>query len=175
LIALKKITHQNLCECIYDIETTEEQKGFVDSNVESLAEAYASITNGGFATPYAVYNDDIMIGFVMYTFFDRADAVDISDPQTAPESYKSSPCYYIWRILIDRNQQGKGYGKQAIAKIIDEIKTMPYGKADRIYTSWAPDNIASKMLFESFGFVETGEVDGSLEEGDYEIVVRLDI
>ena len=28
---------KNLCECIYEIQTTEEQKAFVDSNVESLA------------------------------------------------------------------------------------------------------------------------------------------
>jgi len=174
MITLRKITHANLCECIYEIKTTDEQADFVDSNAESLAEAYASIANGGFATPYAVYNDDIMVGFVMYTFFDKPDAVDISDPQAAPESYKASPCYYIWRILIDINQQGKGYGKQAIRKIIDEIKTMPYGKADRIFTSWAPDNIASKSLFESFGFVETGEIDGC-EDDDYEVVVRLDI
>jgi len=79
------------------------------------------------------------------------------------------PCYYIWRILIDKNQQGKGYGKQAIEKIIEEIKTMPHGKADRIYTSWNPNNIASKLLFKSFGFVETGDTDGG------EVVVRLDI
>ena len=175
MITLKKITHQNLDECIYKVKTTQEQTDFVASNVESLAEAYTSIANGGFATPYAVYNnDDVMVGFVMYTFFNGADAVDISDPQAAPESYKSSPCYYIWRILIDRNQQGKGYGKQAIAKIIDEIKTIPHGKADRIYTSWAPDNVASKMLFESFGFVETGEIDGR-QDDDYEVVSRLDI
>jgi len=175
MITLKKITHQNLNECIYNIKTTKEQEIFVASNVESLAEAYASIANGGFATPYAVYNDETMVGFVMYTFFDGANAVDISDPEAAPESYKSAPCYYIWRILIDKNQQRKGYGKQAIAKIIDEIKTMPYGKADRICTSWAPDNVSSKLLFESFGFVETSEIDGYPEEDDYEIVVRLDI
>ena len=174
MITLEKITYQNLNECIYNIKTTVEQEQFVASNIESLAEAYASITNGGFATPYAVYNNETMVGFVMYTFFDGANAVDISDPEAAPESYKSSPCYFIWRILIDKNQQGKGYGKQAIAKIIDEIKTMPYGKADRIFTSWAPDNVASKLLFESFGFVETGEIDGYPED-DYEIVVRLDI
>jgi len=168
MITLRKITHENLCECIYDIETTEEQSEFVDSNVESLAEAYASITNGGFATPYAVYANDTMVGFVMYTFADKPGG-DLSPPYALP-------CYYIWRILIDKNQQGKGYGKAAIAKIIEEIKTMPHGKADRIYTSWAPDNIASKSLFESFGFAETGEVDGDIEEDDVcEIVVKLDI
>jgi len=173
MITLKKITHKNLDECIYKVKTTQEQTDFVASNVESLAEAYASVANGGFATPYAVYKDDIMVGFVMYTYFDKPNAVDITDPPSAPEAYKSSPCYYIWRILFDKSQQGKGYGKQTIAKIIEEIKTMPYGKANHIYTSLAPDNIASKALFESFGFVDTGEIDG--DSDDYEIVVKLDI
>ena len=167
MITLKKITHENLCECIYDIETTEDQKEFVDSNVESLAEAYASITNGGYATPYTVYDNDTMVGFVMYTFADKPGG-DLSPPYILP-------CYYIWRILIDKNQQRKGYGKMVIAKVIEEIKTMPHGKADRIYTSWNPKNIPSKLLFESFGFVETGEFDGDIEDGDYEIVVKLDI
>ena len=167
MITLKKITHGNLCECIYEIETTDEQKGFVDSNVESLAEAYASITNGGFATPYAIYDNDTIVGFVMYTFADKPGG-DLSPPYTLP-------CYYIWRILIDKNHQGKGFGKQAIAKIIEEIKTMPYGKADCIYTSCAPDNIPSKSLFKSFGFVETGEFDGDVDDDDYEIIVKLDI
>ena len=157
MVSLKKITHQNLCICIYDIETTEEQKDFFDSNVESLAEAYASITNGGFATPYAVYDKDIMVGFVMYTFADKPGG-DLLPPYVLP-------CYYIWRVLIDKNQQRKGYGKQAI----EEIKTMPYGKADRIYTSWNPNNTASKSLFQSFGFVETDNTDNG------EIVVKLDI
>jgi len=167
MITLRKITHENLCDCIYNIETTEEQKEFVDSNVESLAEAFASVTNGGFATPYAVYNDDTMVGFVMYTFADKPGG-DLSAPYTFP-------CYYIWRILIDKNQQRKGYGKQAIAIIVDEIKTMPHGKADCIYTSWTPANIPSKSLFESFGFWETGEVDGCIEDDDYEVIARLDI
>ena len=167
MVTLKKITHQNLCECIYDIETTEEQKDFVDSNVESLAEAYASITNGGFATPYAIYDDETMVGFVMYTFADKPGG-DLGLPYILP-------CYYIWRILIDKNQQRKGYAKQAIAKVIEEIKTMPYGIADCVYASWVPENIASKSLFESFGFAETGEVEGDKESGDYEIVVKLDI
>ncbi|MCL2080887.1 MAG: GNAT family N-acetyltransferase [Oscillospiraceae bacterium] len=164
MINLRKITHQNLCACIYDIKTTEEQKAFVDSNVESLAEAYASVTNGGFATPYAVYDDDVMVGFVMYTYGYKPGVGDFK--LSSPYVY---PCYYIWRILIDRNHQRKGYGKQAIEKIIAEIKTMPHGSADRVYTSWDPNNTASKSLFESFGFAETGDIDGG------EVVVRLDI
>jgi len=167
VIELRKITHENLCECIYNIKTTEEQREFVDSNVESLAEAFASVTNGGFATPYAVYDNATMVGFIMYTFADKPGG-DLSP-------LYQLPCYYIWRILIDKNQQGKGYGKQALTKVIEEIKTMPHGKADRIYASYHPDNIPSKSLFVSLGFVETGEVDGNREEDDYEVITKLDI
>ena len=200
MVNLRRITHQNLRACIYDIKTNEAQKDFVDSNVESLAEAYTSITNGSFATPYAVYDNDAMVGFVMYTFADKPGGDFLSPPCVLP-------CYFIWRILIDKNHQRKGYGKQAIEKIIAEInnpaaeqrgmlfskgiglgfntlmtapegrgikpspriKTMPHGKADRVYTSWNPNNIASKLLFESFGFVDTGDI------CDGEVVVRLDI
>ena len=163
MINLRKITYENLETCIYEIQTTEEQKDFVASNVASLAEAYASITNGGRATPYAVYDDDTMVGFVMYTYGDKHGGdFEEGKPYTMP-------CYYIWRLLIDKNHQRKGYGKQAIEKVIEEIKTMPYGKADRIYVSYEPDNIGSKSLFASLGFVETGEVD------DSEVVANLDI
>ena len=58
MVTLKKITHYNLADCLY-MEIYEEQKNFVDSNAESLAEAYARITNGGFATPYAIYDGEV--------------------------------------------------------------------------------------------------------------------
>jgi len=178
MINLRKIAHWNLVECL-DLGITEEQEDFVDSNAESLAEAYASVTNGGFATPYAIYDGDVMVGFVMYTYYDKPDAYDLTDVLSSVENpadvpYKA-PCYYIWRLLIDKNHQRKGYGKQAIEKIITEIKTMPHGQANCIYTSWHPDNIGSKTLFASLGFKETGEVEGSREDEDYEVVVKLEI
>lgn len=165
MVELKKITRENFEALIEDLKVTEEQKEFVASNLGSLAQAYVSITNGGFATPYAIYDNDLMVGFVMYTYADKPGG-DITGPYT-------TPCYYIWRLFIDVNHQRKSYGSQAIQKVIEEIKTMPYGKADRIYTSWHPSNIGSKSLFASLGFVETGEVDG--DGDDYEIIVKLDI
>ena len=75
----------------------------------------------------------------------------------------------LWRIMVDKNYQGKGYAKQAAAKILDEIKTKPYGEANYIYTSYKPTNIASKNLFASFGFAETGAMDGD------ELIARLAI
>ena len=46
---------------------------------------------------------------------------------------------------------------------------------DCIYSSWNPKNTASKLLFESFGFVETGDLDGDIEDDEYEVVVMLEI
>lgn len=165
MVELKKITYENFETLIDDLKISEEQKEFVASNLGSLAQAYISITNGGFATPYAIYDNDIMVGFVMYTYADKSGK-DVDEPY-------ATPCYYIWRLFIDINHQRKGYGRQAIQKIITEIKTMPHGKADRIYASWHPNNIGSKSLFASLGFVETGEIDGDAD--DYEIIVKLDI
>ena len=163
MIELKKIeitdaTNYSLMakDCIA-LEISPEQKGFVASNADSLEEAYDGAKEGFIDVPYAIYAGDVMVGFVMYGFVKKEDDIYGED------------CYNLWRIMIDKNHQGKGYAKQAVAKIIDEIKTKPYGEADYIYTSYKPTNIASKSLFASFGFVETGQFD------DDEPIARLKI
>lgn len=165
MVELRRITYENFERLIFDLKVAKEQENFVASNLGSLAQAYISITNGGFATPYAIYDNDLMVGFVMYTYADKLGG-DVEAPYTIP-------CYYIWRLFIDINHQRKGCGRQAIQKVIAEIKTMPHGKADRIYVSWHPENIGSKTLFTSLGFVETGETEG--DAYDDEIIARLDI
>jgi diamine N-acetyltransferase len=172
MVELRRITHHNLIECL-ELDVSGEHYSYVDDNADSLAEAYASVTNGGFATPYAIYDGDVMVGFVMYTYFDKPDAYDLTDFGTTSPFRSLTPCYYIWRILVGKNHLRKGYAKQAIKKIIDEIRTFPHGNADCIYTSWNPENTGSKLLFESLGFVETGDISGDTDY--YEVIVRLDI
>ena len=85
-----------MVDCL-ELEITEDQEDFVDDNAESLAEAYASITNGGFATPYAIYDGDTMVGFVMYTYYDKPDAYDLTDflltIESPADSPYETPCY----------------------------------------------------------------------------------
>lgn len=40
--------------------------------------------------------------------------------------------YNIWHMMIDKPAQGQGYGKEALDKIINYIKTKPFGNSDRI-------------------------------------------
>ena len=159
MIELRKIaiTDDNMKECV-ELEVMPKQRGFVAPNLSSLAEAYYENKCGRNAVPYAIYADNVMVGFIMYGY------IKCEDDDTYGED-----CYFFWRFMIDKNHQGKGYGKQAMAQLLDEIKTMPSGAVDYIYTSYEPTNTVAKKLYESFGFVETGQVD------DGELVARLAI
>lgn len=43
---------------------------------------------------------------------------------------------------------------------LDFIKTYPCGKAEYCWLSYEPENTVAKRLYESFGFAETGDMDG---------------
>ena len=68
--------------------------------------------------------------------------------------------YNLWRLMIDKNYQNRGYGKQAVELALRFIRTFPCGKADFCWLSYEPENAAAKSLYASFGFIETGEKDG---------------
>lgn len=62
--------------------------------------------------------------------------------------------------MIDKNYQNKGYGKEAVRLALELIKTFPCGKADFCWLSYEPENEIASRLYHSFGFAETGEMDG---------------
>jgi len=161
MVELRKISilDDNIRECI-ELDVTPEQRGFVAHNATSLGHAYSWNAryneDGGYAVPYAIYADGAMVGFVMYGYI----------KQVHDDTY-GEDCYFFWRFMLDKSQQSKGYGRQAMTQILDEIRQMPYGKADYCYTSYEPENAVAKRLYESFGFVETGQVD------DGENIARL--
>ncbi|MBU5676891.1 GNAT family N-acetyltransferase [Alkaliphilus sp. MSJ-5] len=146
MIELRKITYDNFDECI-KLEPNEEQKSYVASNIRSLAQAYVSLTNNEcIPMPYAIYDNDIMVGFIMLSY-NKADEND--DENT----------YWVWRLMIDKRYQGKGYGKETMIKALELIRTFPYGKASVVYLSYEPDNVVAKTLYASLGFVETGKIE----------------
>ena len=68
--------------------------------------------------------------------------------------------YNIWRLMIDKRYQKKGYGKKAIELALKFIKTFPCGEAEYCWLSYEPENTVAKALYKSFGFEETGDMDG---------------
>ncbi len=62
--------------------------------------------------------------------------------------------YLVWRLVIDKRYQGKGYGKEAMRPALEYIRTWPRGKAEYCRLSYEPENEVAGKLYSSFGFVE---------------------
>jgi diamine N-acetyltransferase len=60
----------------------------------------------------------------------------------------------IYRFMIDRKYQGKGYGRAALSKALEEIRAIP--GVNRISIRYMPENPVAKPFYASFGFVEAG-------------------
>lgn len=137
-ILLKDIDNENWEKCISLTTDKEGQhfiiEEFVASNAVSIAQ---SKIQDGWITK-AIYDDEIMVGFAMYGF-----------------SYEDN-LYEICRIMIDHKYQGKGYGKVALGKVIEEMKN--FKDCHEIFISFEPDNQIGKRLYESFNFKDTGEI-----------------
>jgi len=133
-VELRKIDEENYSECL-KLKIRDEQKGFVASNVFSLAQAWVFYET---AYPFAVYAGDVMVGFVMMGY------------------YKPKDVYNIWRFMIDAEHQGKGYGKEALLLSIKYLREN-HG-VNEIYLSFEPGNVGAERLYAGAGFKKTGEI-----------------
>ena len=74
-----------------------------------------------------------------------------------------SPAYYDKNDSISfclKKYQHKGYGRKAVELALDFIRTLPCGSAECCWLSYEPENTVAKNLYASFGFSETGDMDG---------------
>ena len=151
MLHLEKINGSNVWN-ILKLTVSESQKNYVAANDISIIEAYTAIAGNGYAFPFGIYDDEKPVGFLMIGF-------DVDDYWTdAPEIAKGN--YNLWRLMIDQAWQNRGYGKKAVQLALDFIKSMPCGKAEYCWLSYEPENEVARQLYQSFGFAETGEMDG---------------
>lgn len=148
---LEKVNGKNIWE-LMELKVKEEQSSFVASNTTSILEAYVTITSGGYAMPFGIYENGTPVGFVMIGF--GTDESWENPPSIAEHNYN------IWRLMIDKQYQGLGYGKQALQLALTFIRSFPCGEAEYCWLSYEPENSVAKELYRSFGFTETGELDG---------------
>ena len=140
MIRLEKITRENIDE-VLALKVDESQKAFVSGNGDSLAQAYVYSKT---AFPFAVYNDAILVGFIMMGYYEV-------------KSY-----YTLWKFMIDSRYQNKGYGRKALELGIKFLQDR-FGVSE-IYTGVVPGNNVAKKLYESVGFAETGLIELGMEE-----------
>ena len=131
------------------LEVSDDQKQYIASNRDSM-ETSQKDEHREAARPFAIYAGEKMVGFAMFAF-----DIASSDPDDK---------YWLWRFMIDKNSQGKGYGAAALEKIIDYFKSQG---ADHILLSTKASNTAALSLYRKYRFAETGEMN------DGEIILRL--
>ena len=150
MIRLCRVDGKNVWELLR-LEVDEAQKDFVASNTESIVEAYTTVAAGGTALPFGIYDGETPVGFLMigYGEIPGEDAPSIAEGN-----------YSLWRLMIDRHDQGKGYGREAVRLALEYIRSFPAGPARCCFLSYEPENAAAAKLYRSFGFRETGEMDG---------------
>ena len=130
-ITLKTINENNWRECI-GLKVRDDQERFVATNENGLALAYAHKE----MEPRGIYNDDIIVGFIMFA----------KDPDDG--------LYYINRFMIDKRYQGNGFGKKALEILIEEIKGSGAETIDIIHK---PDNANAIRLYRDLGFKPTDD------------------
>lgn len=136
MVELRKVTKENFEEVIR-LNVNENQVSYVATNIYSLAQAGVYHET---AYPFAIYADEILVGFVMMGYYEREQQ------------------YTLWRFMIDKKYQGKGYGKialkLAINYMIDNFNVTELGTGTHV------KNFVAQNLYKSVGFKETEEVDG---------------
>jgi long-chain acyl-CoA synthetase len=79
--------------------------------------------------------------------------------------YESRGQYTLWKFLIDKNYQGRGYGRQALQLAIKWL--IDHFAVDEVYTGVSLGNECAKHLYLSVGFQATGQIEGAAEELKY--------
>lgn len=137
-IRLVSVTKANQA-LVMSLQLAPDQIDFVASNAESLDEAMSDSD----ARPRVVMAGDRVVGFLMY-----------EAPQDDDEAR-------IYRFMIDRTWQGRGYGKAALHEVLDEIRRL--GHIRHVSICYEPHNEAARQLYRAAGFVEQGlDEDGEM-------------
>jgi diamine N-acetyltransferase len=141
-LVLRPITRDNWRD-VADLEVLEAQRPFV-----SPVSRYLCVClYGGQWNPVGAYDGDDAVGFGMWGF----------DPEETS--------HWLGGVLVPADRQGRGYGRALVAALIELVKQQ--AGCHEIALSYQPSNTVAQRLYASFGFRETGQVEGD------EVIARL--
>ena len=152
---LEKISWENYCK-VLKLRVSKEQENYVASNKASLIHAFLEMSNGTPVYAFAVMNGKTVVGFMQLMYSNDWSGYEREDWLNSEEhkQYEGQYYYYIWRFMIDKKYQQRGYGRESFKQTLDFIKTFPAGKAEYVLLSYEPSNEVGKKLYASFGFKE---------------------
>jgi len=142
MVTLREITPENI-KTVLGLSVAPEQRSvYPRSNGYSIAEGHYPADDDP-VWMRAIYANETPVGFLMTS--------------EAPERGE----YFLWRLMVDAEHQGKGYGSRAVNLLIERIKAS--GNAKRFLTSHLKGAGDAGGFYQKLGFVYTGEVIGGID------------
>ena len=143
-VTLREITAETI-RTICALAIRAEQRKCVATNALSIAQAYFEPK----AWFRAIYAGETPVGFVML----------YDDPEEQQ--------YFLWRLMIDADHQGAGYGRRGLDLVVEHVRGRP--GARELRSSYVEGEDGPAGFYRAYGFVETGEVEGA------DVVISLDL
>ena len=132
-VKIVELNAENWYDCC-NLELTPNQKEYMEPNAISIAQSKFEQT----LKPYAIYVGEKVVGFLMYN--------------SVQEELDG---YWIYRIMVEKDFQGKGIGKAATKLMILEMAKLPNAK--KIIVGYHPENLGAHHLYASLGFIDNGD------------------
>lgn len=136
-VELREVTAETV-RAICCLDVRDEQRAYVAPVAVSMAQAHFEPS----AIFRAVYTGDRLVGFVLW----RNDG----QPETAS----------LWRFMIDKTHQKKGYGRAALSLAFAELKSLGFSV---LKTSVVLGQHSPLGFYLAIGFVEIKETTSSGE------------
>ena len=150
-VTLRELTDVNR-EAVLALHVMPEQERFVGGSVQN---ALADAAEYPQAKPWyrAVYAGEEPIGFVMISWNCEPQPPEIIGP------------WFLWKLLIDKRYQGRGYGSEAVRQVAELVRAEG---AIELLTSLVLGDGGPAGFYERLGFVPTGDLDVNKE-----VILRL--
>ena len=132
-VKIVELNEENWYDCC-ELEVSKEQQEYIEPNATSIAQSKFELT----LKPYAIYAEERVVGFLMYN--------------SVPEELDG---YWVYRIMVDKQFQGKGIGKAATKLMISEMAISLNAK--KIVVGYHPNNLGAHNLYSSLGFIDDGD------------------
>ena len=140
-VILRELTPDNR-QAVLALRTTPAQERFVSTVADSLREAERHPDEHPWLR--AVCAGGQPVGFVMVAW------------DFVPEPPHADGPYFLWKLLIDREHQGKGYGTQAVEQVVDLVRA---DGGTELLTSYVPGEGNPFPFYAKLGFVPRGDLD----------------
>ena len=146
-LIIKTIGFEQLDD-VLSLKAAPHQRDFVAENALAIAEAYAAERQGSKTQCFIAYHNNVPVGFASI-------ALGSIGAQGEKEWMRNSYC--VWRVMVDMDYQGRGFGKELLNAMIEWCSAKPLGESDTIYTSCDETNEKAIFLYQKVGFETTGE------------------